>query len=118
MGGINEEDDDSVLESLLDGVEEAGTDTWKDDAADYENHLYGVGEEDEGDVDDVLVANGGEFVGGCGLDPALQLPNKVSSNHKERQDIEDDSCTSYEYQSGKFDSCGQIDLRTDAKYSG
>ncbi|KAH7853125.1 hypothetical protein Vadar_033609 [Vaccinium darrowii] len=109
--GINEEDDDSAVESLLDGVEEAGTDTWKDDAADSGNHLYGVGEEDEGDVDDVLVANGGEFVGGCGLglDPAFQLPSKVSSNHRERQDIEDDSCTSYEYQSGKFDSCSQID---------
>ncbi|KAG5535172.1 hypothetical protein RHGRI_023079 [Rhododendron griersonianum] len=112
--GITEEDDDSAVESLLDGVEEARTDIRKDDA-DSVNHINGVGEEDEGDVDDFSLANGGKIDGGCGLDPAFQLSGKVSSNHKERQDIEDDSCTSYEFQSDKVDSCGPIDLRTDAK---
>lgn len=128
--GMADEDDDSAVESLdqefpghnqenreeefLEGIEEIETDTCKDDVNPV-NHSFVMGEEDErGNIDDVSAAHVGNFYGGCGFDPLLELSGKISSNNVEDQENQDDSCTSFESQSDKVDSHGPVDPRTDA----
>ncbi|GFY82944.1 ELM2 domain-containing protein [Actinidia rufa] len=124
------EDDDSAVESLdqeatvfdqenheeelHEGIEERETDTCEDDS-EFLNHRNVKGVEDEGDIDDVSEAYVGNFIGAYG--PVFQLSGKISSNNGEDQDIQDDSCTSYEYQCDKVDICGPVDLRAGARES-
>ncbi|KAA8530423.1 hypothetical protein F0562_005132 [Nyssa sinensis] len=124
---MTEEDDDSVVESLVDqnalaynqenheedfveGTEnEDEIDTCKNDA-DFVNCRNLKGEEDEGDIDDISEAHIKNFISDCGPDSVFQLSGKISSYNGEDHDIQDDSCTSYEYQSDRVDSCDPVDL--------
>uniref|UniRef100_A0A5B7BNV0 Myb-like domain-containing protein n=1 Tax=Davidia involucrata TaxID=16924 RepID=A0A5B7BNV0_DAVIN len=125
--GMTEEDDDSVVESLVDqnapaynqenneedfveGIEnEDEIDTCKNDA-NFVNCRNVTGEEDDGDIDDICEAHVGNFISDCGLDSVFQLSGKISSNNGEDHDIQDDSCTSFEYQNDRVDSCDPVDL--------
>ncbi|PSS33660.1 AT-rich interactive domain-containing protein [Actinidia chinensis var. chinensis] len=127
--GMSEEDYDSVVESLdqeatvfdqenheeelHEGIE-GETDTCKDDS-DFVNQRNVTGEEDEGDIDDVSEAHVGNFIGAYG--PVFQLSGRISSSTGEDQDIQDDSCTSYEYQCDKVNFCGPVDLRAGTRES-
>ncbi|XP_059670418.1 uncharacterized protein LOC132315968 [Cornus florida] len=132
--GMTEEDDDSAVESLADqdafvydqenheefcveGVEnEDEADTYKI-GSDFVTHRVVTGEEDEGAIDDVFEAFTGNFVDDCGTGPVFQNSSKIFSNDGADHDIQDDSCTSFEYQSDRVDSCGPVDLGTDARES-
>ncbi|KAL6994156.1 hypothetical protein U1Q18_012263 [Sarracenia purpurea var. burkii] len=108
-GLIEEDDDDSIVESLDQDAPPAHNQENNEDEL-----LEDTEEDDEGGIDDVLKSNIGNFMGDC-LNPVFRLSGKISS--EEDQDIQDDSCTSYEYPCDKVDSGGPVDLRTDARES-
>ncbi|KAA8547926.1 hypothetical protein F0562_004355 [Nyssa sinensis] len=127
--GMTEEDDDSVVESMIDqnapaynlenneedfveGVEiEDEIDTCKNDTG-FVNCRDVTGEDDKGDINDLSETRVGNCIGDCGLDPVFQLSCNNSSNNGEDHDIQDESCTSYEYQSDRVDSCDPVALGT------
>ncbi|KAK9271891.1 hypothetical protein L1049_002256 [Liquidambar formosana] len=129
--GVAEEDDDSVVESPIaqdallydqaDHEEDCSEDlededeinNYKDDT-DIVNSRHVTGEEDVGDVEDVLEASIGNSLGDSGFDQNIHLSGKIPCNNGEDNDIQDDSCTSFEYQHDRVDFCGPVDLGADA----
>ncbi|XP_048327504.2 uncharacterized protein LOC107415952 isoform X1 [Ziziphus jujuba] len=120
-----EDDEDSVVESPInevapayyqeDHLEECHGDTEERDELDACKegaHVVcrvGTDEEDGGDVDDVSGACMKNSPGDCGGDCETKLLCKIPSDNTEDYDIQDDSCTSYEYQRDRVDLCGPLD---------
>ncbi|XP_022774557.1 uncharacterized protein LOC111316735 isoform X2 [Durio zibethinus] len=132
--GISAEDDDSVVESPTDqgtaahyehnqeddchgdieDDDEDGVDSSENVADDI--CRAATDEEDEGniDVDEVSGAQVESFIGNYG-NGDFQLSSKVQGNNEDDcDDIQDDSCTSYEYQTEKLDCCGLPETLMDA----
>lgn len=120
-----EDDEDSVVESPIkevasacyqeDHLEECHEDTEETDELDAckdGSHVVcrvGMDEEDGGDVDDGSGACMKNSPGDCGGDNETKLLGKIPSDNREDYDIQDDSCTSYEYQRDRVDLCGPLD---------
>ncbi|KAK6280017.1 hypothetical protein POUND7_020284 [Theobroma cacao] len=121
--GILAEDDDSVVESpsdqgtsahfehnhvedcheYIEDDDEDGVDSSGNVVADI--CRAATDEEDEGDIDEISGPHVESFIGNydsCDF----QLSSKVQGNNEDDYDIQDDSCTSYEYQREKVDCCG------------
>ncbi|XP_062151074.1 uncharacterized protein LOC133859626 [Alnus glutinosa] len=131
---LAEEDEDSVVESpfdqeatayyqedhakdCLEDIEvEEETDTCEDDA-EILIHRMGTDEEDGGDVDDISGTHVSNSLSDCHGDVDLELCGKIPNSNCEDYDIQDDSCTSYEFQQDRVDSCGRLDEETDRRES-
>ncbi|XVE68273.1 hypothetical protein DITRI_Ditri09bG0054300 [Diplodiscus trichospermus] len=124
--GIPAEDDDSVVESPTDqgnaahyehehegdchvGIED---DVYEEDGVDSSETVPGnicraaTDEDDEGDIDEMSGPHVESFIGNYG-NSDFQLLSKVQGNNEDDyDDIQDDSCTSFECQNEKVDCCG------------
>ncbi|XWS30187.1 hypothetical protein CRYUN_Cryun24cG0096000 [Craigia yunnanensis] len=133
--GIPAEDDDSVVESPTDqgttahyehnhedDCHENIADDNEDGVESSENVADDIcravtDEEDEGDIDEISGPHVESFIGNYG-NSEFQLSSKVQANNEDDyDDIQDDSCTSYEYQSEKVDCCGLPQTLMDANLS-
>ncbi|KAF5480217.1 hypothetical protein F2P56_000982 [Juglans regia] len=127
-----EEDEDSVVESPFDQAaavyyQEDQIDFLEDievgeevndceDGADIVTCRVGSDEEDEGYIDDISGTHVSNSVGDCRGDVDLELCGKISCSNGE-DDVQDDSCTSYECQQDRVETCGPPDARIDARES-
>ncbi|XVF14371.1 hypothetical protein REPUB_Repub09cG0053100 [Reevesia pubescens] len=130
--GIPAEDDDSVVESPTDlgtaahyehNHEEDCHEDIEDDDEDGVDSSENVAddicraatdEEDEGDIDELSGPHVGSFIGNYDSSD-FQLSSKVHGNNEDDyDDIQDDSCTSYDYQREKVDCCSQPETVMDA----
>ncbi|MBA0726166.1 hypothetical protein Golax_002014 [Gossypium laxum] len=132
--GIPAGDDDSVVESLT-GHETAAhyenndeEDCHEDIENDYDNE-HGVDssenaaddfckditeEEDEGDIDEISRHHVERFIDNYSCSD-FQLVSRVKGNNEDDyNDLQDDSCTSYEYQGEQVDSHGLPETAMDA----
>ncbi|KAL4651763.1 hypothetical protein ACB092_01G184800 [Castanea dentata] len=132
--GLVDEDEDSVVESPFDQdatanhqedhVEDCLDDIEVEEEIDACNnganiiiHRVGTDEDDGGDIDDISGTHVSTFYGDCHVDIGLELCGKIHGSGED-YDIQDDSCTSYECQRDRVDSCGTLDGETDARESG
>lgn len=124
--GLLEEDEDSVVESPFDQdasayyqenhVEDCPEEIEVEEevdagkhGADIIIHRVGTDEEDEGDIDDISGTRLSNSFDDCRGDNQLEVYGKIPSYNSEDYDIQDDSCTSFESQRDKVDSCGPAD---------
>ncbi|KAK2663306.1 hypothetical protein Ddye_001880 [Dipteronia dyeriana] len=131
--GMEEEDEDSGVESLNnqftpayyqeedvddspDDVDEGEYDEVDDcrDGADVVC-TFATDEEDRGDVDDLLGPHIRDSFADSVDDTGLQLLGKIQNSNREDYDIQDDSCTSYEYQQDKVDCHSPLVAGCEAK---
>ncbi|XP_065855700.1 uncharacterized protein [Euphorbia lathyris] len=80
------------------------------DSADYDVRRAETDEEYEGDIDDISMANGG-------ISRVDYSGDKLFKNSENDIDIEDGSCTSYEYQQDNADCCGPLDMVSGGRHS-
>lgn len=131
---LAEEDEDSVVESpfdqeataycqedhakdCLEDIEvEEETDTCED-GAEILIRRMGTDEEDEGDIDDISGTHVSNSLSDCHGDVDLEICGKISNSNGEDYDIQDDSCTSYEFQREGVNSCGRLDEEADRRES-
>ncbi|XP_038696561.1 uncharacterized protein LOC119993477 isoform X2 [Tripterygium wilfordii] len=128
--GVVEEDEDSVVESptIQDSaaysqdpaghchgnIEDEDENETSNDGADIGAHQITYNEDYEENVEDIGVSNVGVSAGDGGDDGCLHFGNFKQRNG-DNNDIEDDSCTSFEFQQDKVD-CGRAsDIGTNAK---
>ncbi|KAH7554503.1 hypothetical protein ACOSP7_028097 [Xanthoceras sorbifolium] len=119
--GMEEEDEDSGVESLDNQFAPAYYQ--EDDADDCDDDIEGeyevddcqdganvvaTDEEDRGDVDDLLGPDVSNSFADSAGGTCLQLLSKIQNSNQQDYDIQDDSCTSYEYQQDKVDCCGPL----------
>ncbi|XP_038725875.1 uncharacterized protein LOC120016941 [Tripterygium wilfordii] len=124
--GVMEEDEDSIVESptiidspaLQDPVghchgkfEVNDENETSNDGADIGAHRIAYDEDYEGDVEDISVSHVGVSAG----DDGCQHFGNFKRSNGDNNYIEDDSCTSFEFQQDKVDCCGAPDIGTDAK---
>ncbi|KAF3444841.1 hypothetical protein FNV43_RR14534 [Rhamnella rubrinervis] len=122
---IPEDDEDSVVESpnedapayyqgdfleeCHEGIEDADEVDACKDGFDVV-HRHGTDEEDGGDIDDesgAYIKNSpGDWVGG---NVHIKLSGKIPSYNREDYDIQDDSCSSFEYQRDRVEQCSPLD---------
>lgn len=133
--GMAEEDEDSAVESL--NGQDASAYYREDHAEDCNEHIededdigaskenadedvqrVATDEEYEGDLDDISEAQVGISTVDCGGDSGFELFKGIPSNKGNDFDVEDDSCTSYEFQRDNADCCGPLDIVTDGRHSG
>ncbi|KAF8399573.1 hypothetical protein HHK36_015440 [Tetracentron sinense] len=125
--GMTEEDEDSMVESLVDqddpgysqdheedfhedDEDENETCDNNDDVNVHTRSGRGVsGEEDEGGVDNVSEAHIGKSLDDCSFNPMVHLLGKIPPNDGEDHDVQDDSCTSYECQPNRGHAGGPVD---------
>ncbi|KAJ0042169.1 hypothetical protein Pint_19109 [Pistacia integerrima] len=105
--GMAEEDEDSGVESPTNQDAPA---CQEDHAKDCQDDI-----EDEGDVDDIFVQYVKNSVGDSGGNTDLHLLSKIQSSYREGDDVQDDSCTSYEFE--QIESCDPLYTGTDQKQS-
>ncbi|EEF36283.1 ATP binding protein, putative [Ricinus communis] len=131
--GVAEEDEDSAVESLNgreatayyeDHVDDCNEHVEDEDeigaskeSADDDTQRVATDEEYEGDLDDVSAAHVGVSTVGCVRDKGFKLFKGISCSNGNDCDIEDDSCTSYEYQRETIDCGGALDIETDGRHS-
>ncbi|PON40778.1 ELM2 domain protein [Parasponia andersonii] len=128
LGGLD--DEDSVVESPAD--QEASAYCQQDNLEDCHEDLEDANEVDDCEHGADLVCrvgtdeeDGGDVDNGSGADvkdspgnSEINLLGKIPSNNREDSDVQDDSCTSYEYQRDRIELCFTLDeatLRTDAR---
>ncbi|KAJ8775246.1 hypothetical protein K2173_020250 [Erythroxylum novogranatense] len=126
--GVEEEEDDSVVESLTvygapcyeqdqrygcyEHIEDEGEVTASKEATDYDSNRVVSDEEYDGDLDDI-----------SGNDFAISSRDYSSRNNDKKliefpaNKEDDDSCTSYEYQQDNADPCLPLDSVTDGRHS-
>ena len=118
--GISAEDDDSVVESPTDQgtsahyednhEEDCHEDIEDEDEIDSSENIAddicraATDEEDEGDIGEISEPHVESFIGNYDSSD-FQLLSKVQGSNKDDYDIQDDSCTSYEYQGERGDYC-------------
>ncbi|XP_050227870.1 uncharacterized protein LOC126677348 [Mercurialis annua] len=129
--GEAEEDEDSAVESLNEQApvyhdghafncnehieEDEETDASKESADEIER--VATDEEYEGDLDDVSAVHNGIFTVGCGRDTGCKHFKEFPNENANDLDIEDDSCTSYEYHRDNVDCGGPLFMETDGRHS-
>ncbi|KAJ8771579.1 hypothetical protein K2173_026756 [Erythroxylum novogranatense] len=126
--GVEEEEDDSVVESLTvygapcyeqdqtygcyEHIEDEGEVTASKEATDYDSNRVVSDQEYDGDLDDI-----------SGNDFAISSRDYSSGNNDKKliefpaNKEDDDSCTSYEYQQDNADPCLPLDSVTDGRHS-
>lgn len=121
---VVEDDEDSVVESPVDqdaltnyqgehleecheDLEDANEVDACEDGADVV-HRVGTDEEDGGDIDDGSGAFAKDSPGSF-CDTKINVLVKTPSNNREDVDVQDDSCTSYEYQRDGTELCCPLD---------
>ncbi|KAJ0100619.1 hypothetical protein Patl1_21805 [Pistacia atlantica] len=127
--GTAEEDEDSGVESPTNQdaptcQEDHAKDCQDDIEDEYEQDYSKNGaqvvstvasDEDEGDVDDISVQHVKNSFGDSGGNTDLHLLSKIQSSYREEDDVQDDSCTSYEFE--QIESCDPLYTGTDQKQS-
>lgn len=110
------EDDDSVVESPND----LGTSAHYEDNHEEDCH-DNIEEDDEDEEDEGNIAGGAcrastdeEDEGDIDESHYFQLLSKAQGSNKDDYDVQDDSCTSYEYQGEKSDCCDLPETMMDA----
>ncbi|XAR71287.1 hypothetical protein NMG60_11028480 [Bertholletia excelsa] len=89
-----EQDDDSVVESTDQVASAHNQENDEEELEAIGKQGEDINEENEGDINNMLAAHVGNFVGTCGMDnPVFDLSGKISSHDGQDQDIHDDSCT-------------------------
>ncbi|XP_022750712.1 uncharacterized protein LOC111299653 isoform X2 [Durio zibethinus] len=127
---IPAEDDDSVVESPTDqgtythyegnheedcyeDIENDNEDGFDSSENIIDDICRDATDEEEGDIDEILEPHVESFVGNYDSSD-FQLSSKVQGTNKDDYDIQDDSCTSYEYQGEKGDYCDPPETVMDA----
>ena len=131
LGGLDD-DEDSVVESPADedasachqqdNLDDCHVDLEDANELDDEDSAdmvcrVGTDEEDGGDINNGPGADVKELPGNYG-DTENDLLGKIPSSNREDSDVQDDSCTSYEYQIDRIELCCPLDegsLETDAR---
>lgn len=97
-----------ILEEWVGDIEDGNEEDACKDGTDVDCRL-GTDEVDGGDVDDGSGAYVKISPGDCGGGVDINLSGKIPSNGREDYDIQDDSCTSFEYQRDRVELCGPLD---------
>lgn len=106
-------DQDHHEENCLEDIEDVeDIDAFKD-YTDTVNSRQVTGEEDGGDIDDASETGFKNFFGDRCFYSDHQRSGKIPASNRDDTEIQDDSCTSYEYQYDRVDQCGPVDLGTD-----